>query len=110
MAITARATRPAVLVIGAVESVEPRIKRDTGVVFRTDVALRTPSGGVATVEYWERPDQPAPELPALAQNVAVLAEVSESAQYGASLGFLRYPNPGDLDLVASTLSLYASSK
>lgn len=108
MAIAARAVRPSVVVFGTVVGIEPRTKRGTADVFRTDVTLETPSGGLVKVEYWERDGEFTP-LPDQMSKIGVMVEVSESQQYGASLAFLRYPGPDDLDLIASTLSLYATT-
>jgi len=99
-----RPKRPQVVVVGTVQSVDPRTKKGTDEVFRFDVTVETPSMGMLSVEYWERPNN-SPELPPVAQPVVLVAEVTESAQYGASLGFVRYAGPNDLDLILSASGL-----
>jgi hypothetical protein len=103
------AVRPHVLIAGQVKGIEPRAKRDTGDIYKTDVTLETSSGGQTTVEFWERQGQPSPPLPALLDRVAIVAEISPpSGNFGASFGFVRFAGDNDLDLIASAVPAGAS--
>lgn len=98
--------RPTVVVAGNVQSVTPRTssKSGTAVVFRHDVVVESADGGLLGYEVWERDGQ-ATDLPDVARPVAVVVEIAESQQYGASLSFLRRVDPNDLDKLISAAGL-----
>lgn len=98
--------RPEFPVVGTVATVEPRTKKGTAEIFKTDVIVLTPSGGQALIEFWES-NENAPELPKPGELRAFIVEVSENAQYGASLGVVRYANPGDVDLYRNAAKIAA---
>src|SRR5687768_2934531 len=105
------AVRPQITVVGTVERVEPRAKKDgSGEIYKYDVRIITPSEGRTEVEYWNRKGAPALNLPAEGSSVVIIAEISPpNGNFGASLGFERYAEPGDLDLILSASGL-ASAK
>lgn len=97
----ARPKRPEVIVSGTVQRVAPRTKKDSADVFRHDVELTTETGANLSVEFWNR-DEYVP-LPQVHDFVALVVEVSESQQYGASLGYVRDVTANDLDLIHSRI-------
>jgi len=99
----ARPVRPEVLVGGVVTSVVSKKRREDNKIYRHDVTITQDSGAALAVEFWERDGADLP-LPSVGTYVAMVAEVSESRDYGASLGFVREVIPGDLDRLASALS------
>lgn len=103
--------RPTAIVAGVVQSVTPRTSTKTGtaVVFRHDVVLESLDGGHLGYEVWER-DGIVSDLPAALSSVAVVVEIAESQQYGASFSFLRRVTPDDLDQVASATGLLNAGK
>lgn len=102
------AVRPTVIVQGVVQKIEPRAKKDSGDIYKTDVTILTSSGGQTTVEYWERQGQPSPALPNALDRVAVVAEISPpSGNFGASFGFVRVAGENDVDLIVSSLPALA---
>jgi hypothetical protein len=102
------AVRPAVYIVGTVQSIATRAKKDSGEVYKHDVTVLTPSGGQTTVEFWERAGQPAPELPAVLGRVAIVAEISPpNGNFGASFGFVRFAGDNDLDLIVSSTPAHA---
>ena len=105
----AKPKRPTLIVAGIVQSVAARTSNKTGEVFRHDVTVEAPDGGNLAYEVWERPDT-VTVLPAVLSAVAVVAEVSESQQYGASLSYVRDVTADDLDRLASAAGLLAGSK
>lgn len=103
------AVRPTVIVQGIVQAVQPRAKKDTGDIYKTDVTLLTQSGGQTTVEYWERQGQPSPALPNVLDRTAIVVEISPpNGNFGASFGFVREVNENDLDLIISSRPALAS--
>lgn len=95
----AKPKRPTVIVSGTVQDIAQRTKRETGEVYRHDVTVQTEDGSLLSVEYWQRNEfVPLPQVLAF---VALVVEVSESREYGASLGFVRDLTEGDLDLLHS---------
>lgn len=102
------AVRPTVLVQGVVQAVQPRAKKDSGEVYKTDVTILTSSGGQTTVEYWERAGQPSPELPNVLDRTAIVVEISPpNGNFGASFGFVRVAGENDVDLIVSSLPALA---
>lgn len=108
MAIT-RPVRPSLIVAGIAVAVTPRRKYDDAKKAYTDeivgyeVLVSQESGAQLSVRF--RDDDP---LPAVLHPVAVLVDVNESREYGASLMFQRVVVPDDLDKINSSLSVSAS--
>lgn len=102
------AVRPTVLVQGVVQKIEPRAKKDSGDIYKTDVTVLTSSGGQTTVEFWERQGQPSPELPNALDRVALVVEIAPpNGNFGASFGYVRYAGDNDLDLIVSSIPALA---
>jgi hypothetical protein len=112
--------RPALIVAGTVMTITPRNKFDDASKRYTDevigygVSVSQESGAVLDVRFnLDRTGAlPAP-LPNLLDRVALVVDVNESREYGASLAVARYVSEDDLDrihsMVLATLET-ASSK
>jgi len=103
------AVRPHIPIVGTVQAVTPRTKKGTDEVYKFDVTVLTPSGGQTQIEFWERDGQSNP-LPDEGRQVVLIAEISPpNGTFAAAFGFVRYAEPGDLDLILSASGL-ASAK
>jgi len=103
MAIT-RPVRPELVVAGTVAAVNPRrvfdedTRRYTDEVNGYEVIVQQDGGAQLGVRYSLED-----ALPELLSRIAVITDVSESRQYGASLIFQRNATADDLDRIASAL-------
>lgn len=102
----AKVVRPEVIASGFVTSSRPRERREDKKVYRYDITIQQESGAALVVEYWVREGEPL-NLPGVGLFWAVVAEVGESAQYGASLSYVRDLSADDIDRIHSALTVPA---
>lgn len=104
MAIT-RPVRPSLIVAGVVVATTPRrryddsAKRYTDEVVGHEVLVSQESGAQLSVRYGD-----GDRVPAVFDGLAVLVDVNESREYGASLRFQRDVTPDDLDKINSSIA------
>lgn len=108
MAIT-RPVRPSLIVHGIVVAITPRRKYNdqtrtyTDEVIGHEVLVSQESGAQLSVRY-----KAEDHTPQVLHPVAVLVDVNESREYGASLAYQRDVLPDDLDKINS--QLFATAK
>lgn len=107
MAIT-RPVRPSLIVAGIAVAVTPRRKFNEATRVYTDevvgyeVLVSQESGAQLSVRF--KTDDP---IPSVLLPLAVLVDVNDSREYGASLMFQRNVTADDLDKINSSLSVAA---
>lgn len=113
MAIS-RPKRPALIVSGTAVAITPRRRYDEAKKSYTDeltgyeVTVSQESGAQLSVRYSNDRDGNLPgPIPTALDRLAVVVEVTESREYGASLQYIRNVVPDDLDKIHSALPVAA---
>lgn len=99
--------RPEVIASGFVTGIRERRRKEDQVLYRKDVSIRQESGAGVRVEYWIREPEDALAVPPVATQVAIVAEIAESAQYGASLSYVRDLTVEDLEALNGSIPVKA---